>query len=43
MDKLSRHLDPFRLAVIMVIYGVLLAVLAVQLMADGLAEMGVIS
>jgi small neutral amino acid transporter SnatA (MarC family) len=43
MDKLSRHLDLFRLAVIMVIYGVLLALLAVQLTADGLAETGVIS
>ena len=43
MDKLSKHLDPSRLVVTEVIFGVLLAALAVQLMADGLAEMGVIS
>lgn len=43
MDKLSKHLDPSRLVVTEVIFGVLLAALAVQLMVDGLAEMGVIS
>jgi multiple antibiotic resistance protein len=43
MDKLSKHLDPSRLVITEVIFGVLLAALAVQLMADGLAEMGVIS
>jgi multiple antibiotic resistance protein len=43
MDKLSKHLDPSRLVVTEVIFGVLLAALAVQLMADGLAEMGIVS
>jgi multiple antibiotic resistance protein len=43
MDKLSKHLDPSRLVITEVIFGVLLTALAVQLMADGLAEMGVIS
>jgi multiple antibiotic resistance protein len=43
MDKLSKHLDPSRLVVTEVIFGALLAALAVQLMVDGLAEMGVIS
>lgn len=43
MDKLSKHLDPSRLVVTEVIFGVLLAALAVQLMADGLAAMGIIS
>jgi len=43
MDKLSNHLDPSRLVITEVIFGVLLAALAVQLMADGLADMGVIS
>ena len=42
MDKLSKHLDPSRLVVTEVIFGVLLAALAVQLMADGLAAMGII-
>ena len=43
MDKLSKHLDPSRLVITEVIFGVLLTALAVQLMADGLAQMGVIS
>jgi multiple antibiotic resistance protein len=42
MDKLSKFLDPSRLVVTEVIFGVLLAALAVQLMADGMAEMGII-
>jgi len=42
MDKLSKHLDPSRLVITEVVFGVLLAALAVQLMADGLAAMGVI-
>jgi small neutral amino acid transporter SnatA (MarC family) len=42
MDKLSKHLDPSRLVITEVIFGVLLAALAVQLMADGLAVMGII-
>lgn len=43
VDKLSKHLDPHRLAVTEAVFGVLLAALAVQLMVDGLAELGVIS
>jgi small neutral amino acid transporter SnatA (MarC family) len=43
MDKLSKHLDPSRLAVTEAIFGVLLSALAVQLMVDGLAELGIIS
>jgi len=43
MDKLSKHLDPSRLVITEVIFGVLLTALAVQLMADGMAEMGIIS
>jgi small neutral amino acid transporter SnatA (MarC family) len=43
LDKLSNHLDPHRLAVTEAVFGVLLAALAVQLMVDGLAELGVIS
>ena len=43
MDKLARHLDPSRLAVTEAVFGVLLAALAVQLMLDGLADLGIIS
>jgi len=43
MDKLSKHLDPSRLAVTEAVFGVLLAALAVQLMLDGLHELGIIS
>jgi multiple antibiotic resistance protein len=43
MDKLAKHLDPSRLAVTEAIFGVLLAALAVQLVVDGLAELGIIS
>ena len=43
MDKLSKYLDPSRLAITEAVFGVLLAALAVQLMVDGLAEMGVIT
>ncbi len=42
MDKLARHLDPSRLAVTEAVFGVLLAALAVQLMVDGLADLGII-
>lgn len=42
MDKLSKHLDPSRLVITEVIFGVLLAALAVQLVADGMAAMGII-
>lgn len=43
MDRLARHLDPSRLAVTEAIFGVLLSALAVQLMVNGLAELGIIS
>lgn len=43
MDKLAKHLDPSRLAVTEAIFGVLLSALAVQLMVDGFAELGIIS
>jgi multiple antibiotic resistance protein len=42
LDKLSKYLDPHRLAVTEAVFGVLLAALAVQLMVDGLAELGVV-
>lgn len=42
IDKLASHLDKSRLAVTEAIFGVLLAALAVQLMIDGLAFLGVI-
>ncbi|WP_406657417.1 MarC family protein [Methanolobus sp. ZRKC2] len=43
IDKLSKHLDPSRLVLTEAIFGVLLAALAVQLMVDGLAELGIIT
>ena len=43
LDKLAKHLDPHRLAVTEAVFGVLLAALAVQLMVDGLADLGVIT
>jgi len=43
IDKLAKHLDPSRLAITEAVFGVLLAALAVQLMVDGLAELGVIT
>jgi small neutral amino acid transporter SnatA (MarC family) len=43
LDKISKQLDPHRLAVTEAVFGVLLAALAVQLMVDGLAQLGVIS
>ena len=43
IDKLAKHLDPSRLAVTEAVFGVLLAALAVQLMMDGLADLGIIS
>jgi multiple antibiotic resistance protein len=42
LDKLSKHLDPYRLAVTEAVFGVLLAALAVQMMLDGLAVLGII-
>jgi len=41
MDKLAKHLDPSRLAITEAVFGVLLAALAVQLMFDGLVELGI--
>ena len=43
IDKLARHLDPSRLAVTEAVFGVLLAALAVQLMLDGLQDLGIVS
>ncbi len=43
MDKLAKHLDPSRLAVTEAVFGVLLAALAVQLMLDGLADLGILT
>lgn len=43
MDKLARHLDPSRLVITEVVFGVLLAALAIQLMVDGLADLGIVS
>ena len=43
MDKLAKHLDPSRLAVTEAVFGVLLAALAVQLMVEGLADLGIIT
>jgi multiple antibiotic resistance protein len=42
MDKLVKQLDPSRLAVTEAIFGVLLAALAVQLMVNGLSDLGII-
>jgi multiple antibiotic resistance protein len=42
LDKLSKYLDPHRLAVTEAVFGVLLAALAIQLMLNGLAELGII-
>ena len=43
MDKLAAQLDKSRLVITEALFGVLLAALAVQLMIDGLAELGVIT
>ncbi len=42
MNKLSKYLDPSRLAITEAVFGVLLASLAVQLMLDGLADLQII-
>lgn len=42
MDKIAKHLDPSRLAITEAVFGVLLAALAVQLMVNGLADLGII-
>jgi multiple antibiotic resistance protein len=43
LDKLAKHLDPARLAVTEAVFGVLLAALAVQLMVDGMVDLGIIT
>jgi len=43
IGKLTKHLDPSRMVVTEVVFGVLLAALAVQLVLDGLADLGIIS
>lgn len=43
LDRLSKYLDPHRLAVTEAVFGVLLAALAVQLMVDGLHDLGIVS
>lgn len=43
LDKLAKHLDPARLAVTEAVFGILLAALAVQLMVDGMTDLGIIS
>jgi small neutral amino acid transporter SnatA (MarC family) len=43
MNTISKYLDPSRLAVTEAVFGVLLAALAVQLMLDGLHDLGIIS
>jgi len=42
IGKLSKHLDPSRMVVTEVVFGVLLAALAVQLVLDGLSDLGII-
>jgi len=43
MNKIAKFLDPSRLAVTEAVFGVLLAALAVQLILDGLHDLGIIS
>jgi MarC family membrane protein len=43
LNKLSKHLDPSRMVVTEVVFGVLLAALAVQLVLNGLADLKIIS
>jgi multiple antibiotic resistance protein len=43
IGKLAKHLDPSRMVVTEVVFGVLLAALAVQLVLDGLADLDIIS
>jgi len=43
ISKLSKHLDPSRMVVTEVVFGVLLAALAVQLVLDGLHDLGLIA
>lgn len=43
IDKLTKHLDPSRLAVTEAVFGVLLAALAVEMAVKGMADLGIIS
>jgi multiple antibiotic resistance protein len=43
LDSLAEHLDKSRLAVTEAVFGVLLAALAVQLVLEGLSDLGIIS
>lgn len=43
LDKISKYLDPHRLAVTEAVFGVLLAALAVQLVVNGLHQLGIVS
>ncbi len=43
LDSLAKHLDKSRLAVTEAVFGVLLAALAVQLVLQGLADLGIIT
>ena len=43
IGKLSKHLDPSRMVVTEVVFGVLLAALAVQLVLDGLTDLDILS
>ena len=43
LDKISKYLDPHRLAVTEAVFGVLLAALAVQLVVNGLDQLGIVS
>ena len=42
LDSISKYLDKSRLAVTEAVFGVLLAALAVQLVLQGLADLGVL-
>jgi multiple antibiotic resistance protein len=42
LDSIAKHLDKSRLAVTEAVFGVLLAALAVQLVLQGLADLGMI-
>ncbi len=43
LDSIAQHLDKSRLAVTEAVFGVLLAALAVQLMLEGLSDLGIIA
>lgn len=43
LDSLAQHLDKSRLAVTEAVFGILLAALAVQLVLEGLADLGIIA